>query len=66
MTKDGFILNTFGYERPEDRVFAFLKYIPAQLKELFNVQMLERTWKFSGNQLLQAEKLYTAELPDFH
>jgi predicted nucleotidyltransferase len=61
VTKDGFILNTFGYEHPEDRVFAFLKYIPAQLRELFNVQMLERTWKFSGNQLFRAEKLYTAK-----
>lgn len=61
VTKDGFILNTFGYEHPEDRVFAFLKYIPAQLRELFNVQMLERTWKFSGNHLFRAEKLYTAK-----
>ena len=61
VTKDGFILNTFGYEHPEDRVFAFLKYIPAKYKELFNVEMLERTWKFGGNQLFRAEKLYTAK-----
>ncbi len=61
VTKDGFILNTFGYEHPDDRVFAFLKYIPAQFKELFNVEMLERTWKFGDNQLFRAEKLYTAK-----
>jgi len=61
VTKDGFIMNTFGYEHPEDRVFAFLKYIPAKYKELFNVEMLERTWKFGGNQLFRAEKLYTAK-----
>jgi predicted nucleotidyltransferase len=60
VTKDGFILNTFGYEHPEDRVFAFLKYIPAQYKDLFNVQMLTRTWRFGDNQLFRAEKLYTA------
>ena len=24
VTKDGFIMNTFGYEHPDDRVFAFL------------------------------------------
>ncbi len=59
--KDGFILNTFGYEHPDDRVFAFLKYIPAKYKELFNVEMLERTWKFGDNQLFRAEKLYTAK-----
>ncbi len=61
VTKDGFILNTFGYEHPDDRVFAFLKYIPAQYKELFDVQMFERTWTFGGNQLFRAEKLYTAK-----
>jgi len=61
VTKDGFIMNTFGYEHPEDRVFAFLKYIPAKYKEMFSVEMLERTWKFGGNQLFRAEKLYTAK-----
>ncbi len=65
VTKDGFIMNTFGYEHPDDRVFAFLKYIPAQYKELFNVQMLSRTWRFGTkpltNQLFRAEKLYTAK-----
>jgi predicted nucleotidyltransferase len=65
VTKDGFILNTFGYEHPEDRVFAFLKYIPAQYRGLFNVEMLTRTWRFGINpltsQLFRAEKLYTAK-----
>ena len=60
VTKDGFIFNTFGYEHPEDRVFAFLKYIPAELKDLFNVQMLKRTWKYDEKQIFRAEKLYTA------
>ena len=61
VTKDGFIFNTFGYEHPEDRVFAFLKYIPAKYKDLFHVEMLTRTWKFDDNQLFRAEKLYTAK-----
>jgi hypothetical protein len=61
VTKDGFIFNTFGYEHPADRVFAFLKYIPAKFKALFNVQMLERTWKYGDTQLFRAEKLYTAK-----
>ncbi len=60
-TKNGFIFNTFGYEHPGDRVFAFLKYIPAEFKEFFNVHMLERTWKYGETQLFRAEKLYTAE-----
>jgi predicted nucleotidyltransferase len=65
VTEDGFIMNTFGYEHPEDRVFAFLKYIPAKYKDLFNVEMLTRTWKFGTkpltSQLFRAEKLYTAK-----
>jgi uncharacterized protein len=65
VTKDGFIMNTFGYEHPEDRVFAFLKYIPAQYRGLFDVEMLTRTWRFGINpltsQLFRAEKLYTAK-----
>jgi uncharacterized protein len=61
VTEEGFILNTFGYEHPDDRVFAFLKYIPAKYREMFNVEMLERTWKFGCNQLFRAEKLYTAK-----
>jgi predicted nucleotidyltransferase len=61
VTKDGFIFNTFGYEHPDDRVFAFLKYIPAKFQTLFNVQMLKRTWKYGDTQLFRAEKLYTAK-----
>ena len=60
-TKDGFIFNTFGYEHPADRVFTFLKYIPAEFKELFSVYMLERTWKYGETKLFRAEKLYTAQ-----
>jgi predicted nucleotidyltransferase len=61
VTADGFIMNTFGYEHPDDRVFAFLKYIPAKYKDMFNVEMLERTWHYGENELFRAEKLYTAK-----
>ena len=61
VTKEGFIFNTFGYEHPADRVFAFLKYIPADFKSLFNVDMLTRTWQYGKTSLFRAEKLYTAQ-----
>jgi len=61
VTKEGFIFNTFGYEHPEGRVFSFLKYIPAEFKTLFKVEMLTRTWKYGNRQLFRAEKLYTAK-----
>lgn len=61
LTKDGFIFNTFGYEHPNDHVFAFLKYIPEEYKDLFKVPMLQRTWKYGENRLFRAERLYTAK-----
>jgi predicted nucleotidyltransferase len=60
ITKDNFIFYVFGYEHPKNRVFAFLKYIPAEHKELFKVKFLKKTWKKGKLQLLRAEKLYTA------
>jgi predicted nucleotidyltransferase len=60
-TREGFIFNVFGYEHPADRVFAFLKYIPAGLKTLFHIHYLENTWSYGGQKLFRAEKLYTAE-----
>jgi predicted nucleotidyltransferase len=61
VTIDGFIMNTFGYEHPSEHVFAFLKYIPAKYKDMFNVEMLERTWCYGQTELFRAEKLYTAK-----
>ena len=61
VTVDGFIMNTFGYEHPGAQLFAFLKYIPAEYKDLFNVEMLERTWRYNQRELFRAEKLYTAK-----
>ena len=61
VTKEGFIFNTFGYEHPDKRVFAFLNYIPAEFKALFHVDMLERTWTYGETRLFRAEKLYTAQ-----
>lgn len=60
-TEEGFIFNVFGYEHPEDRVLSFLKYIPSKFRQSFNLQFLERTWKYGSLRLLRAEKLYTAE-----
>ena len=60
-TKEGFIFNIFGYEHPADRVFAFLKYIPAELKTLFHIRYLEKTWNFQRQKFLRAENLYTAK-----
>ncbi len=61
ITRDNFIFYVFGYEHPKGRVTAFLKYIPAEHKELFKIKLLKKTWNRGKLQLLRAEKLYTAE-----
>lgn len=60
VTSEDFIFNVFGYEHPEGRLFTFLKYIPSKFRDLFNVRLLKRTWKYSGIEFSRAEKLYTA------
>jgi predicted nucleotidyltransferase len=60
-TRDGFIFNVFGYEHPSNRVFAFLKYIPATFQKLFNVEYLENKWNLEEQTLFRAENLYTAQ-----
>jgi len=61
VTEEDFIFNVFGYEHPQDRVFAFLKYIPSTLKTLFQIDFLGRTWSHGRLKLFRAEKLYTAQ-----
>jgi hypothetical protein len=61
VTEKGFIFNVFGYEHPPSRVFAFLKYVPAKFKALFNIDFLGRAWKYGETDLFRAEKLYTAK-----
>ena len=61
VTTEGFIFNVFGYEHPIYRVIAFLKYIPADFKALFNIRYLENTWTYKKQKVFRAEKLYTAQ-----
>jgi predicted nucleotidyltransferase len=61
VTREDFVFNVFGYEHPKDRVFAFLKYIPAKFKTMFNVSFLKRTWNYGDTRLFRAESLYTAQ-----
>jgi predicted nucleotidyltransferase len=61
VTKAGFIFNVFGYEHPAGRVFAFLKYIPAKYKKLFNIAYLDNTWNYGRQKVFRAERLYTAQ-----
>ena len=61
LTKDGFIFYVFGYEHPEGRVFAFLKYIPSSFAHHFPIRFLKQKWKLGDLELSRPEKLYTAQ-----
>jgi predicted nucleotidyltransferase len=61
LTKDGFIFYVFGYKHPNNRVFAFLKYIPSKLSSYFPIRFLMQRWKLENMELSRPEKLYTAE-----
>ena len=60
-TREGFVFYTFGYEHPPDRVTAFLKYIPEQTKQLFNLQYLSRRWRLNSTELVRPQELYSYE-----
>ncbi|KYH40891.1 MAG: hypothetical protein AYL33_005110 [Candidatus Bathyarchaeota archaeon B63] len=60
ITDEGFIFYVFGYEHPSDRIFSFLKYIPADLQHLFEIRYLKRRWRLGERALVRAERLYTA------
>ena len=60
-TEEGFIFYVFGYEHPQNRVFAFLKYIPSSLAHLFPIRFLKQKWNLEGIELSRPEKLYTPQ-----
>jgi predicted nucleotidyltransferase len=60
LTKDSLVFYTFGYEHPPNRVFAFLKYVPSELKPRFSIEFLSRRWKLGKNELARPKQLYTA------
>jgi predicted nucleotidyltransferase len=61
LTKEGFIFYVFGYEHPNNRVFAFLKYIPSNLAHHFPIRFLKQKWKLENLDLSRPQKLYTAK-----
>jgi predicted nucleotidyltransferase len=60
-TQHGFIFYTFGYEHPPDRVTAFLKYIPEQLKQYFKLQYLTKRWNLNSTEFVRPKELFNYE-----
>jgi len=61
VTSHGFIFYIFGYEHPENRYHAFLKYVPEEHADLFDLDWLEISWRLKEVPLLRPQELYTPE-----
>ncbi|MEM2448166.1 MAG: hypothetical protein QXM89_04150 [Candidatus Bathyarchaeia archaeon] len=60
-TQDGFIFYVFGYEHPDDRYIAYLKYVPERFKSLFKMEFLPWVWKHESEMYVRPVKLYSPE-----
>jgi len=58
VTSNGFIFYIFGYEHPEDSYHAFLKYVPKEHADLFDLDWLDFSWRLKGTTLLRPRELY--------
>ena len=61
LMKEGFIFYVFGYEHPDSKVLAFLKYIPSRFAPKLPVRFLSHKWNLENIELSRPEKLYTAQ-----
>ena len=59
MTTHGFIFYVFGYEHPPDRYHGFLKYVPRDLSEAFDVEWLDLGWRMEGRDIVRPLELYS-------
>ncbi len=61
LSKEGFIFYVEGYEHPPDRSFAYLKYVPSTLRNLFDLEFLPAEYALSGVPLVRPASLYSPQ-----
>ncbi|HUY01486.1 MAG TPA: nucleotidyltransferase domain-containing protein [Candidatus Deferrimicrobium sp.] len=61
VTKDQFIFYVFGYDHPVDKVIAYLKYLPKDLKPSFQLSWLPYEWNLGDTKYIRARQLYSPE-----
>ncbi|MFX0135167.1 MAG: nucleotidyltransferase domain-containing protein [Candidatus Hodarchaeota archaeon] len=62
LTDDFFIFYTMGYDHPKDRVISYLKYIPVNVKNHFNLDWIGYKWQFLGREYVRPKKLYSPKI----
>ena len=61
LTTHGFIFYVFGYEHPADRYHGFLKYVPRDRSDAFEIEWLDLGWKMEGRDIVRPLELYSPE-----
>ncbi|MHA1652084.1 MAG: nucleotidyltransferase domain-containing protein [Candidatus Helarchaeota archaeon] len=61
-TKHGFIFYAFGYDHPINKIIAYLKYIPKELQNQFNLNWIPFEWNFRNISLVRPKKLYSPKI----
>ncbi|MQY83392.1 hypothetical protein GH157_06860 [archaeon] len=59
LTTHGFIFYVFGYEHPADRYHGFLKYVPRDESESFEIEWLDLGWEMEGRDIVRPLELYS-------
>jgi len=61
LTTHGFIFYVFGYEHPADRYHGFLKYVPRDRSDAFEIEWLDLGWRMEGRDIIRPLELYSPE-----
>jgi predicted nucleotidyltransferase len=61
LSTDGFIFYALGYLHPPDRVISYLKYVPRNLADEFDLKWLPYEWELEGVRLVRPAQLYSPE-----
>jgi predicted nucleotidyltransferase len=61
VTSHGLIFYVVGYEHPEDRYHAILKYVPENLAEELGLDWVDIRWEMGGTTLYRPRELYSPE-----
>ncbi len=61
VTSHGLIFYVVGYEHPEDRYHAILKYVPENLAEELGLDWVDIRWEMGGTTLYRPMELYSPE-----
>lgn len=61
LTTHGLVFYVFGYEHPADRYHGFLKYVPRDRSDAFEVEWLDLGWRMEGRDIIRPLELYSPE-----